>query len=318
MERQEQLNKQNHQEPLSRSDRNKILYKDINKTELDDYDIKSNATVIGNNRNSIDVDKIKSILDTHYKDGYRKKSISLEKEIAKDRNVEPEEPSKVFETKEYDINVVLDKARDEKKENYEEDKVRKLRDTQFDILKDLDIDDKPLDDEDKVINHNKSSELKNLINTISINEKELEDEKAKLEGESISDDEESDTEEDLFANLLGGDNTSVLEGAKSDLSDDIDKLKIEKISVEDETIKNNYESEDKLQQDLDKIGSDSKDDIDKSFFTKSNAIREKDFEDDADFTKDVDDSSHNGVKILIIILLIIFLVGIYILIRSFN
>ena len=79
--------------------------------------------------------------------------------IAKDSNVEPEKPNKIFETKEYDINVVLDEAKVEKKENYEEDKARKIRDTQFDILKDLDIDEKPLDGEDKVINHNKSSEL---------------------------------------------------------------------------------------------------------------------------------------------------------------
>ena len=81
--------------------------------------------------------KIKSILDTHYKDGYRKKSISLEKEIAKDSNVEPEKPNKIFETKEYDINVVLDKAKVEKKENYDADKARQIRDTQFDILKDF-------------------------------------------------------------------------------------------------------------------------------------------------------------------------------------
>ena len=37
----------------------KDLYKDISKSELENYSIKSNATILGDNKNEIDVEKIK-------------------------------------------------------------------------------------------------------------------------------------------------------------------------------------------------------------------------------------------------------------------
>ena len=64
----------------SRTARNTELYKEINKTELDSFEVKSNATVIGNNRSNIDVEKIKNILDTHYKDTPARRGIKIETE----------------------------------------------------------------------------------------------------------------------------------------------------------------------------------------------------------------------------------------------
>ena len=82
----------------SRASRNQELYKEISKTELDNYEVRSNEAVIGDNKGSIDVEKIKSILDTHYKDAPKRKSIAIEdEEIVK---------TKAEETKEYDINVI--------------------------------------------------------------------------------------------------------------------------------------------------------------------------------------------------------------------
>ena len=60
----------------------------------------------------------------------------------------------------------------------------------------------------------------------------------------------------------------------------------------------------------------SQDDIDNSFFTKSNAIKKKDFEDFQDLN-DEEESSNKFVKIFIVILLIIFIIGIIILVKSF-
>ena len=62
----------------SRTSRNQELYKEISKTELNNYEVRSNATVIGEGKGNIDVEKIKSILDTHYKDAPKRKSIKLE------------------------------------------------------------------------------------------------------------------------------------------------------------------------------------------------------------------------------------------------
>ena len=91
----------------SRASRNQELYKEISKAELDNYEVRSNEAVIGDNKGSIDVEKIKSILDTHYKDAPKRRSIAIEdEEIVK---------TKAEETKEYDISdseVSIDMALD--------------------------------------------------------------------------------------------------------------------------------------------------------------------------------------------------------------
>jgi hypothetical protein len=89
---------------MSRQSRNAELYKTINKSELNNYDIKSNATVLGpSNKGQIDVEQIKKILDTRYNELPKRKSIRIE-----DLSTE-EEASKEESTKEYDINAILEK-----------------------------------------------------------------------------------------------------------------------------------------------------------------------------------------------------------------
>lgn len=297
--------------PHSRASRNEQLYKDINKMELQNYEVKSNATVLGDNRRNIDVDKIKSILDTHYNDAPKRRTIAIEEP-------EKETPNPIFETKEYDINVVINKAKDQKHDDIKEDQNSKLHDTEFNILKNLDLEEEP---EDRAINPEKSKELETLINTISINEKEIEKAKQeeqlnKTEEKSESDDTE-DTEEDLFASLLGGDDTQIIEGTPTDLDKEIDNLKTEGINLNN-TIEDNKDNT--LEQEKTKESKDEKenkqDDIDRSFFTKSNAIKKKDFEEFEDLTDD-EESSNRFVKIFVVILLIIFIIGIIILIKSF-
>ena len=115
----------------SRYHRNEDLYKEISKSELDNFEVKSNTMILGDNKNDIDVEKIKRILDTKYNDIPKRRSIRLDEEV------ELEEEKEI--TKEYDINVILEKAREHKTENYEEERLKKLRDTQFDILKNLNL-----------------------------------------------------------------------------------------------------------------------------------------------------------------------------------
>ncbi len=309
--------------PRSRASRNEQLYKDINKMELQNYEVKSNATVLGDNRRSIDVDKIKSILDTHYNDAPKRRTIAIEEP-------EKETPNPIFETKEYDINVVINKAKDQKHDDIKEDQNSKLHDTEFNILKNLDLDEE--EPEDRAINPEKSKELETLINTISINEKEIE--KAKHQEEEVKtvkeetdylDTGSDDTEEDLFASLLGGDDTQVIEGSSSELDKEIDKLKTEGIDIVNNLEESKEEEppkeepkEKKKDKDKEKVKEieNKQEDIDRSFFTKSNAIKKKDFEEFEDLADD-EESSNTFVKIFIVILLIIFIAGIIILIKSF-
>jgi len=302
--------------PRSRASRNEQLYKDINKMELQNYEVKSNATVLGDNRRSIDVDKIKSILDTHYNDAPKRRTIAIEEP-------ERETPNPIFETKEYDINVVINKAKDQKHDDIKEDQNSKLHDTEFNILKNLDLGEE--EPEDRAINPEKSKELETLINTISINEKEIE--KAKQKEETVEQAKEEpdylnpdsdDTEEDLFASLLGGDDTQVIEGSSSELDKEIDKLKTEGIDIVNnlEESKEELKEEEPKEKKKEKEKENKQEDIDRSFFTKSNAIKKKDFEEFEDLADD-EESSNTFVKIFIVILLIIFIAGIIILIKSF-
>lgn len=254
----------------SRVHKNEELYKEISKSEIDGYEIKSNATVLGENKNEIDVDKIKKILDTKYNEIPKRKSIRLE---STEEEQEEEET-----TKEYDINVVLEKAREQKTENYEEERLKKLRDTQFDILKNLDIEKAKKETEKEELDDLEEDNLKSLINTIALNEKNN----------------ASSTSLDILSDLKGSGNTEVLTGLKEN---------IEKKEIEDTEELNNTNT--------------STTNLINSFYTSSNAIKKKDFEDiDDEFAKDME-SNNVFIKVVIGIIILVFLAGIILLIKTF-
>ena len=148
----------------TRYHRNEDLYKEINKNEIDNFEIKSNSTLLGENKDEIDVEKIKKILDTKYKEATQRKSI---------------------------------------------------RDTQFDILRNLNVEEKENDDDEieedddtttsAEINKDSLEEenLKSLINTIAFNEH-----KNKEYNNSL----------DILSDLKGDDNTEVLDGLKEEIT----------------------------------------------------------------------------------------------------
>ena len=94
-----------HEEVGQRFKKNEDLYKSISDQELDKYTVRANATVLDDNGTNIDVEHIKRILDTKYNSAPKRKSIVIPEE-----NVD--EPSEVVETKEYDINLILEKAKE--------------------------------------------------------------------------------------------------------------------------------------------------------------------------------------------------------------
>ena len=177
----------------SRYRKNEDLYKEISRSEINNYDIKSNAMVIGENKNEIDIEKIKKILDTKYNEIPKRKSIRLEET--------EETPSEKEITKEYDINVILEKAKEQKQDNYEEERRKKLRDTQYDILNNLNLLNKSEEIEEKNVSTEEEN-LKNLINTIALNE-------------TINSD--SGSPLDILSDLKGSDNTETLDGLKEEV-----------------------------------------------------------------------------------------------------
>ena len=232
------IDKYNESRSMSRVAKNSDLYKEINDSALDNFSVRSNATVIGNQEKEIDVEQIKKILDKRYNSAPKRKSIRIEPQ---------EEVSRISvdDTKEYDLTKVLEKAKDEKVETYEEIRAKKLRNTQYDIL-----------------------------NTITINE-------AKKK-ESVKEDIDP---LDILTDLKGEDNTQVYDSITSVT-----------------TITEVKENKDKEEV------------IDNSFYT-DNLFKKKDFEDDSNDFVD-EEKLGIGIKILIALVIIVFVVGLVLFIKS--
>ena len=178
-----------------RERKNKNLYENINDYEVEDYEIKTNATVLDNNAKNIDVEKIKKILDTKYNKQPKRRSIVVDEEDYQEPDIS------LDETREYDINGILKKARSEKEVDYEKERLKKIRDTQYDILNSLDI-----DTEKKEEPTEEKNELMDLINTITAKELEVKNQKEDLDAL------------DILTDLKGSDNTVVVDGVPEEES----------------------------------------------------------------------------------------------------
>ena len=249
---------------VTRTTRNQELYKDISKSELENYSIKSNATVLGDSKPEIDIEKIKKILDTKYNETPKRKSINIEE--VEEEVVERED------TKEYDINAVIEKAREEKTVDYQEERLKKIRDTQYDILKNIDV------NKEKEEVSTPEDNLAELINTIALNEKQLKNASNKIEDDF-----------DLL-DLKGDDDTEVLGAMKEDIEREEE---IDHNAIIDET------------SDV----SETAEELEKSFYTTSNEILSDDF-------IDVNDKMSLPIKILIGLIILAFIFGIYVLVKS--
>ena len=262
------IDKYNESRSMSRVAKNSDLYKEINDSALDNFSVRSNATVIGNQEKEIDVEQIKKILDKRYNSAPRRRSIRIEPQ---------EEVSRVSvdDTKEYDLTKVLEKAKDEKVETYEESRAKKLRNTQYDILNNLNLDGKEETEEKKI---DPEENLMNLINTITINEAKKK-ESAKEDIDPL----------DILTDLKGEDNTQVYD------------------SITSVTTITEVKEKEKEKKDKEEV-------IDNSFYT-DNLFKKKDFEDDSNDFVD-EEKLGIGIKILIALVIIVFVVGLVLFIKS--
>ena len=273
-------NKYSNNVGMSRVDKNDDLYKQINNSELDNFNVRSNATVIGNQEREIDVEQIKKILDKRYNSAPKRRSIRIEERPHE--NIISDEP-----TKEYDLTKVLEKAKDEKVETYEENRAKKLRNTQYNILSNLNIE----GEEKEEVKATPEENLMNLINTITINE-------AKKLEEKNSNSNDIDPL-DILSDLKGDDDTQVYESMETEVT------KITEIK-EKEKENNNQITE---------VKNKNQEKLDNSFYT-SNLFKKNDFEDD---NKDFVDDEKIGIgfKILIVLVVVTFLVGLFLFLKSY-
>ena len=282
---------------FSRVAKNEELYKEINDASLDNFSVRSNATVIGNQDPEIDIEKIKKILDTKYNNAPKRKSIRID--IPEEEEEVDTEP-----TKEYDLNVVLEKAKDELPETYEEARAKKLRNTQFDILNNLHIE----EDQEEEEPSKAEEDLMELINTISINEKKISEISEKLgqnAHEEAKEEMTSEEENDAFGildELKGSDDTEVYESMTEEIKKVEEQDKLEETKKDDEEEKKENTIVEKVKDET----------MDSSFYTTS-LFKKHDFADDED---DTDKGLNIVIKILIVLVIICFLVGIFLFVRS--
>ena len=213
----------------SRVERNKDLYEQIKTSDIDKFDIASNATVIGEDISRIDVDKVKDMLDKRYRDEYDKRSLKFreqDEEIIEDKK---------YDTKEYDINAILEKAKKTQNVDYEKERLKKVHDTQYDILKKLNIDEK---DEEEILEDNEEN-IVNLINTIT--NLELQNSKKNSTGNT--------TALDLLSDLSDNDTNTVYKTMELD-KEEISTKTEENLDEEDLSIEDKYDDFKELEKDL--------------------------------------------------------------------
>lgn len=143
-------------QPEGRASRNQDLYK------KKDYNIYSSNETIIDTSNEVDISKIKNIIKNR-EDYQRAKSY---RNMLNDKSFEPDDiPPKEdqYDEKDYDINALLQKVKENKNIDNNEEKVRKLRNTQYDILSKLDLKSKEKNKNSDI----PKEELQDLINTIT-------------------------------------------------------------------------------------------------------------------------------------------------------
>ena len=212
----------------TRTEKNKSLYEQIKTSDIDKFDITSNATVIGEDINKIDIDKVKDMLDKRYRDEYNKRTFKVREEENGDLD------TKDVDTKEYDINAILEKARKTQNVDYEKERLKKVHDTQYDILKKLNI-----EEDSQEIMEDTEENIVNLMNTIT----QLEMKNSKKESVGNT------TALDLLSDLSDNDTNTIYKTMELDKENISQKTK-DNLDEEDLNIEDKYDDFKELEKDL--------------------------------------------------------------------
>ena len=296
----------NDNEVLSRTKKNQRLYSEIGDELNKPYDLNSSSVVLENNPKTIDIDKLKDMLDKQYKEEIKSKSLASLDGMSEVSQIN------LNETREYDINAILSKAKEERKSDYEEDRLKKLRNTQLDILNGLNIENQKHDEDVSIsVSKEEGNKLKSLIDTINLTE-EINQTKAM-------------DPLDLLSELKGNNDETKVDGVQEltqeimKKAQELDTNQIEKVHDELEKELNADTAKiDNLTKNLKGIMEESnKKDLSKtdSFYTTSSMITKNDFDDFSDLKEDIT-ATKVVVKILIVVVILAFICGVVFLLNQ--
>lgn len=279
---------------MSRTIRNEQIYNSTDMGELSRISTNTNVSVISDAPKEIDLEKIKNYVNSINKDESKQERISLE--------LPPEEKTIVVrkEEKNYDINSVLENARGERENDYEENRHRKINNTQIDILKSIKI------KEQKLAEIEADEDITGPIDELNTEEKTIVD--------LIQNIQSHGKKKELFEDLMGRDDDTVVmapieeeinnERLKEELlniTQDLESIKLpeneftQEINLEKEKIKNSkeeYETEE----------NDSKDN---TFYTNSVSFDKSDFEEFDELEEEAKGSGFFTKTAIVLIILIL-------------
>lgn len=252
----------------SRISRNRKLYNEINKTELTNFNSFNNAKVIKEGAKEIDLMKIKKYVEKINGDSTdTRKSLLDAQELHRERKLQEEEE------KDYDLISVLEKAREKREVDYQKERYKKLRDTQYDILSNLNLYNKKEEEKEEENFNTQEKTLIDLINTVAMNK----------------------NKNDLLNELQSDDETMIGSIEEESSNTDLKALINEEIN-KDKT--NTLEKDATIQS------------IDKSFYTNSLNFSKEDFEDFGDIKEENTILAKIGIVFLIICILgVMFLIA---------
>lgn len=186
-----------------RTSKNKNIYDDIKTSDYENVNLSSNVSVIDTSMEDLNIDKIKEIIDAKNKE---KTNRNRKVEVLEDEPLEED----LEDTKEYDLKKVLAEAHKNKTTDYDHERFMKLRETQYDILKSLNVE-RPSEPTNQDALTTEEANLMNLIKTVNYNA-----EKSKLEKQNGKHDKDN-----LLSDLIGDDETEVLEPMTFDDTEEV-------------------------------------------------------------------------------------------------
>ena len=330
----------------SRLQKNQNLYKEVSSLEIEGFDLNSNSTVLDVDVSEIDLEDVKEQLEEKYHENPRNKSFGDTDEINLPK-------INLDETREYDINVILAKAKEQKEIDYEEDRHRKVNDVLKDIEEYTKKVKKAKDDDLSKSGVTSEEELQTLIDTINAKELIREEENLEVTGEMDP--------LELLSDLKGDDDNTVVMGQLIDetgainvLEEDVktDQLtleEVEQISEISKEIIDNTRKDVKIDSDTQEIEQAEEgtiledtteikkankkkekkekkekkkkkehEELDDSFINDTLELKGEDYDEFGDLKEDMK-ATKIIIKILVVIIVLVFIAGIIILCNSkFN
>ena len=212
----------------SRVRKNANLYKRIDASKIDEVELPKKEELLENNTSTIDVEKLKSMLDKKYRD-LENDSRNTDSSVKESINLE--------ETREYNLDMALNKARDNDDTDYKIERLKKLNDTNASILDGLNIKDtstsKEIERPSKVSSDSKK--LIELIDTINLKEQEGYDSILKSSNSKTDINLENEDTTWILDSLKGDNEETKVVGAASldNDSKNLEDTKYEDIDLED-------------------------------------------------------------------------------------